>query len=523
MKHQIITLLAALAVSPTSGPAAEDHVLFDFESGDFAGWVEDGGRPFGPAPAQPERDMQPQHDTRSRYRFSGWVGSHLVSQDIWMSKRRGIRETQVPGGRLMSEPFTIDRDYLKFRLGGLLHPGVYVALVLEESGRPQREGERWSLARQSFANNKFDLVERGWDVRAFRGKRASIHLVADAGNRIIFRADHFVLSDTPVRDDVLYERTHWLDATVLAPGKFHLMFPATREGPAFGSHSIVRGHDGRWHVFAEEFKNNNGYFGSCNNLVYAASADDLRGEWSPLTPVLARDAPAGESWVRYPTVAYDPSAGIYVMAYWGSGRSEHEGPFGVHLATSRDGRRWERDPRNPVFTHDFAPLPGSIVKVDGRWTLVYSNAGDEAVKVPRTTLFRRTSENLRDWSEAREFTITSARGQELGHSRPVLFQRGDEWFLFTNNRTSQQGRTRFIFTQVYSGRVPFTWDIDEQYRGNLNIFHAPQVIPGDAGWDIVHWHVTSGGPWIARLRFDDTAARVPCPVEWPGIPVAAGR
>jgi hypothetical protein len=520
-----LLLLARVAIVccavVTAGGAAPDRVLFDFEAGTFSDWNVVGLPPFGAAPVQPDRDMQPNHDATSRYRFSGWVGDFMVSQDIMLSKRRGIRETQVPSGRLISPPFLIDRDYLKFKLGGLLHPEVYVALVLEDSKQPEKEGETFSLARRTYANNKFDLVDRGWDVRDLRGRTARLHLVAQAGNRIIFRADHVVLSDRPIPEDVLYARTHWLDTTVMSPGKFHLMFPALTEAPAFRNASVVRGPDQRWHVFAEESKSNNGYHAHQNNLIYHASAADLRGEWSALTPVLARDVAGGEAWLREPVVVFDPAKNRFVMAYWGTGKSQTEGPFGICLATSPDGLNWTRDPRNPVFTHDFAPLPGSIVHADGQWIFFYSNHGDEAVHVDHAIIHYRTSPNLHDWSEARELAITSARGQSIGYSRPVFFRRGNEWFMLSNNRTSQQGRTRFIFTQVYSGPDLLQWNLDEQYRGNLNVFFGPQIFPDDNGeWQVVYWHVTSGGPWIARMRFDDDAPRVPMPTEWPGIPVA---
>lgn len=510
-----------LAGAAAAAPVREDRVLFDFESGTFAGWTLDGLPAFGAAPPRPERDMLRQHGPNARYRFQGWEGDHLVSQDILLSQRRGIRETQVPAGRLISEPFVIDRDFLKFKFGGLLHPGVHVALVLEDSRKPEKEGETFELARRAYANNKFDLVWRQWDVREFRGKSARLHLVAQAANRVLFRADHFVLSDTPVGDDVLYRRTHWLDTPLMQPGKFHLMFPAVDAGAAFWNSSVVRGHDGRWHVFAEETKNNNGYYGHMNNLVYHASADDLRGAWSPLTPVLARTATSGEAWLRNPVVVFDDRSRLYVMAYWGTGRGRSEGPFGVCLATSPDGINWTRDPRNPVFTHDFSPLLGSLVRDGERWVLFYSNHADEAVHVDQARIYYRTSADLRDWSEAQALAVTSERGQTVGYSRPVFFRRGDEWFMLANNRTSQQGRTRFLFTHVFSGPDLLRWDLDRQYRGNLNLFFGPQVFPDEKGeWQVVHWHVTSGGPWIARMRFDDGAPRVAVPPEWPGIPVA---
>jgi hypothetical protein len=459
-----------------------------------------------------------------RYNFSGWEGRFLVSHNITLSKRSGLRVTQVPGGRLVSDPFLIDRDFLTFRFGGMLNPGVFIALFVEPEGpKPAAaaEGKAPAPHRLAYANNKFDLVERGWDLREFRGRRARLHLVAETGARVMFRADHFALSDTPPPNDVLYARTHWLDTPLLAPGKFHLMFDPRQVGPAFGHASVVRGHDGRWHYFASESKHSNGYFGEANNLIYHASAAELREAWSAFEPVMFRDRDRGEAWLRHPTVVYDEAARRYVMTYWGSGRSPTQGPFGIHLATSRDGEHWERDPRNPIFTHDFAPLNGALVRDGTRWVMLYSNVGDEAVHVDRARLFARTSPNLRDWSEAREITVTSTKNQDLGHSRPNAFKRGNEWFLLTNNRTSQQGRTRFLFTQVYSGPDLFAWHAEDHYRGNLNIFDSSPVVVDAAGeWHLVHSHVTSGGPWIARLRFYDSAPRVPCPPEWPGIPIA---
>lgn len=512
-------LLAVVLCHSLSG--AEDRVLFDFEAGTFDGWTVDGIAPFGAQPVRPDTDMQAQHAPTARYRFRGWVGDWMVSQDIRLSQRRGIRETEVPRGRLISPPFVIDRDHLRFRFGGLLHPSVYVALVMEDSPRPEREGETFQLARQSYANNKFDLVERGWDVRDLRGRQARIHLVANAAHRVLFRADHFVLSDTPTPVDVLYARTHWLDSTAMAPGKFHLMFAALNEGPAFTHASVVRGHDGRWHVFAEESKNDNGYFGFMNNLLYHASADDLRGRWGPLEPVLVREPARGEAWIRCPVVTYDDQARRYVALYWGTGAAPDRGPFGVCAATSPDGVNWTRVEGGPVFTHDFSPLLGSVVREDGRWVLYYSNHADERVHVDRAVLYRRTSADLVSWSAPAEVAVTSSRGQSLGYTRPVVFKRGDTWYLLTNNRVSQQGRTRFLFTQVYASRNPTSWNVEEGYRGNLNTFFGPQVFPDETGaWQMMYWHVTSGGPWIARVRFDETPLAGVFPTEWPGIPVA---
>jgi hypothetical protein len=515
-RRRLWVLAAAAIVSAVAG--AEDRVLFDFEDGTFSGWRVDGLPAFGSRPVRPDDEMQSQHDAKARYRFRGWEGRYLVSQDILLSQRRGIRETAVPSGRLISEAFTIDRDHLRFRLGGLLHPGVHAALVLESSPAPRQEGERWIPARIAYANNTFDLVERSWDLREWRGQQARIHLVINAGNRVIFRADHFVLSDTPARPDTLYERTHWLDTPVLAPGKFHLLFDATRHAAAFTQPTLLRGHDGAWHLFAEEAKNANGYFGEHHALVYHARSDDLRHGWSDFAPVLCRDTAGGESWVRYPVVAYDDASRRYHLLYWGSGGVGV--PQGVHRATSVDGRRWERPSAQPVFQESFAPLLGCILRHEGEWVLVYSNHGDEAVPVDRVALFRRRSRDLVAWGKAEEFSVRSARGQTVGYSRPQLFRNGDEWFLLTTNRVSQQGRTRFLFTHVFSGPSPFSWDLDEQYRGNLDVFSGPQAFEEAPGsWALLYGHVTSGGPWVSRLRFAPGPRPVMLP-DWPGIPVA---
>ena len=510
--------MSGLFAAATAG-AAPDRVLFDFESGTFAGWEQVGEEAFGTRPVEPLVEMLHTQAPHGPYRFSGWEGRYMVSHNITLSKRFGTRVTQVPAGRLVSEPFTIDRDYLTFKLGGTLHPGVGVGLVLDPDKKPEGEVP-FSPVRRTYPNNKFDLVRRSWAVKEFRGRRARIVIFAEAGHRIMLRADQFVLTDTALPDDLLYARTHWLDSTLVAPGKFHLMFDATRTVPALWHASVVRGHDGRWHFFAEESKHPNGYNGDVNNLIYPAVAADLHGAWSPLTPVMFRDRERGESWLRDPTVVFDEVSRRYVMTYWGSGKSATEGPFGIHVATSRDGGTWERHPRNPVFTHAFAPLNGSIVREGGRWVMLYSNLGDEAVHVDAGRLFARTSDNLLDWSDAREIAVTSTKRQDLGHARPIAFKRRDEWVLLTNNRTSQQGRTRFLFTQVYASRDLFAWNVEDDYRGNLNVWGGPAVVQDKEEWHIVHCHVTSGGAWSARLRFNDQTSRASFPAIWPGVPVS---
>jgi sucrose-6-phosphate hydrolase SacC (GH32 family) len=139
----------ALAVCPALLPAAQpDLVVADFEGGSYGAW-QPVGAAFGHAPA---------------------TGNHPRQSGVKGFLGKGLVNTRLPNdkttGTLTSPPFKIERDYLRFRIGG----GNYLetSLNLLVDGR---------VVRLATGNNQEALAPGCWDVKALRGRLAVLRIV----------------------------------------------------------------------------------------------------------------------------------------------------------------------------------------------------------------------------------------------------------------------------------------------------------------------------------------------------------
>jgi fructan beta-fructosidase len=108
MRHFILTLTVVFAsLLSHTVPAAEqpDILIADFEAADYGDWKVE-GEAFGTAPAKGTLPGQ--------MHVSGFEGERLVNSFLGGDKSTG---------KLTSPEFTIQRDYLKFLIGGGGHPG----------------------------------------------------------------------------------------------------------------------------------------------------------------------------------------------------------------------------------------------------------------------------------------------------------------------------------------------------------------------------------------------------------------
>ncbi|MBI4699717.1 MAG: hypothetical protein HY744_00895 [Deltaproteobacteria bacterium] len=138
------------------GRLARQHrrLLFDFESGGYAGW-EQQGEAFAAGPSTGRNGYQ--------WPIVGHVGRFLADS---FHPRRGDGAT----GRLRSAPFAIDRSHLGFRSGGGASPALRVEL--EVDGRPV-------LALGGPGRNFEVLLPVAWDVSAWHGHLGRLVLVDD--------------------------------------------------------------------------------------------------------------------------------------------------------------------------------------------------------------------------------------------------------------------------------------------------------------------------------------------------------
>jgi len=170
-----LTLLA-LAM-PSAGGAAGDILISDFEAGSYGDWKVE-GTAFGTAPAKGTLGGQ--------MHVSGFEGKGLVNSFLGGDR---------PTGKLTSPPFTIERDYITFLIGGGGHKGktcmnllIDGKVVLSATGPNTRPG-----------GSEF-LNWENWDVRKHKGKKAVIEIVdAASGGWGHINVDQISQSNTPAK------------------------------------------------------------------------------------------------------------------------------------------------------------------------------------------------------------------------------------------------------------------------------------------------------------------------------------
>jgi len=181
-------LRGSIAAILAGAPERADLLIADFEGEDYGTWKAT-GEAFGPGPA---RGTLP-----NQMEVSGFEGKGLVN-----SYYRGDDTT----GTLTSPPFTIERKYINFLIGGGKYPGKACINLLVEG----------KLARTATGpNDRPGGTERlewhSWDVGELQGKSAMIEIVdQQKGGWGHINIDHIVMSDRkkslePMRREVVVE------------------------------------------------------------------------------------------------------------------------------------------------------------------------------------------------------------------------------------------------------------------------------------------------------------------------------
>lgn len=146
-------------------------VLADFEGDSYAGWTVR-GECFGDRPA---RGTLPHQQP-----VSGFLGQGLVNT---------FRDGDGPQGELVSEPFTLDRDFICFLIGGGNHPGE-TCINLKVDGK---------VVRTATGKDRELLEPLSWDVHEFVGRQAVLEIVDHhSGPWGHINIDQITLADVPV-------------------------------------------------------------------------------------------------------------------------------------------------------------------------------------------------------------------------------------------------------------------------------------------------------------------------------------
>jgi len=143
--------------APSAFCADDDILINDFEAADYGDWKVE-GEAFGTGPAKGTLGGQ--------MHVSGFEGKGLVNTFLGGDR---------PTGKLMSPEFTIERDYIKFLVGGGGHKGkTCMNLLIDGEVVLSAEGPNLQPGGSEFLNWE------NWDVKKYKGKKALLEIVDEA-------------------------------------------------------------------------------------------------------------------------------------------------------------------------------------------------------------------------------------------------------------------------------------------------------------------------------------------------------
>ncbi|MBI2925149.1 MAG: hypothetical protein HYY24_05525 [Verrucomicrobia bacterium] len=156
-----------------------DILFDDFERETYASWTAE-GTAFGSDPVEKSKVIDYQGDLAMHGQHAVNTHSAAPASDVL------ARDAQT--GTLTSPLFTIERDYIRFLIGGGAHAGKTCVNLLV--------GDKIVLSATGANDNKMKPVS--WSVRRWAGKTAHIQAVdKETGGWGNIGLDHIVFSDRP--------------------------------------------------------------------------------------------------------------------------------------------------------------------------------------------------------------------------------------------------------------------------------------------------------------------------------------
>lgn len=142
-------------------PAEPDIVFEDWNKDDYDGWTVE-GTAFGARPAKRSEAPSYMGD------FGEAAGDRFVNTHITGS-RGSIADRDGQTGKLTSKPFTIERNFINFPIGGGSHKGKTCVNLLVDG----------KVAQSAVGADDNRMKPHAFDVRPLRGKQARIEIVDD--------------------------------------------------------------------------------------------------------------------------------------------------------------------------------------------------------------------------------------------------------------------------------------------------------------------------------------------------------
>lgn len=173
-------------------------------------------------------------------------------------------------------------------------------------------------------------------------------------------------------------------------------------------------------------------------IGYARSPDGITWADRHKRPVLSPEQPWEKVAVMCPHVNWDPMAGIFRM--WYSAGEQYE-PDAIGYATSRDGVKWTRHEKNPVFRADSGrtweqhKVTACQVIQRGEWYIMFY-IGFRDVEHAQIGI-ARSRDGISGWERHPDNPVIRPGAGKWDHDacyKPFAILDGRQWLLWYNGR-----------------------------------------------------------------------------------------
>ena len=272
-------------------------------------------------------------------------------------------------------------------------------------------------------------------------------------------------------------------------------------------HCFVYGNDGLWHLFGITHREPADPMHEIH-FAHATAKKLLQKPWDKQPFALNVAAKLwNEIHLWAPHVIQHN--GLYYM-YYCAGDEDHT-KYKIHLATSKDLRKWSRQKENPMVVDGFDARDPYVTRVGNQWIMYYTatskpEGGNHVVACV-------ASDDLVHWGKRKVVFTDPNTGTWGGPTEsPFVVRRGDSWYLFTGPRDGRMGV--YNGTDVFRSNDPFHWRFGDRV-GHIPAHAAEVVRDLDGKWYVSRCGWGEGGVYLAPLIWkdglDDKPTNIPVP------------